>query len=350
MGLTIRSDNMDRLPEKIEAEEALDELLSRPDEALVDFVRELDGDILVLGAGGKVGPTMARMARRAADAAGRKRRVLAVDVLPLKDLDARGVETIRCDLLDPAAVEKLPRAANVIFMAGRKFGSTGGEHLTWAINVAIPHNVARTFTSSRIAAFSTGCVYPVMQVASGGATEATPADPVGEYAMSCLGRERMFDYVSRTAGAKVALIRLNYAVELRYGLLADVAARVLKGEPVDVTTGFANVIWQGDACRQIIRSLGLASSPPAILNVTGPETFSIRQVAERFGELMGRTPVFAGEENGRGYLSNAARANGLFGNPSVPLARIVEWTADWVQRGGANLGKPTHFETQDGKY
>jgi nucleoside-diphosphate-sugar epimerase len=235
-------------------------------------------------------------------------------------------------------------------MVGRKFGSSGAESMTWAVNVMAAHNVAQCFTRSRITAFSTSCVYPVIDVKTGGATEDTPPDPVGEYAMSCLGRERMFDYFADNKGARVVHARLSYAVEMRYGVLRDVADRVWKGEPVDVTTGFANVIWQGDACSHILRSLELASSPAKILNVTGPETFSIRDVARRFGRLMGKTPVISGEENGLGYLSNACLANRLFGNPTVPLGAVIEWVAHWVKRGGESLGKPTHFEAQDGKY
>jgi nucleoside-diphosphate-sugar epimerase len=262
----------------------------------------------------------------------------------------RGVEYLSCDLLDMDAVSRLPRAKHLIFMVGRKFGSSGSEHLTWAINTIIPYHVARTFTGSRVTVFSTGCVYPVMDVTTGGAVESTPPEPVGEYAMSCLGRERMFDYYSRTAGLKVLQFRLNYAVEPRYGVLVDVATKVFRGEPVDVTTGFANVLWQGDVCDQAIRSLALAESPSRVLNATGPETISIRRLAEEFGRRMNKTPMFTGLENGRAYLSNASRANAIFGNPSVPLGRLVDWTAAWVSSGGESLGKSTHFETQDGKY
>jgi dTDP-4-dehydrorhamnose reductase len=346
----MEAQNMTKLPEKIGSVKDLDELLSRPTDGLIEFMKNLDGDLMIIGAGGKIGPTMARLARRAIAAAGVKKSVIAVDVVDLAALQGEGIQTIRCDMMDLAAVEELPRTPNIIYMIGRKFGSTGAEHLTWAINVIVPYHVARTFQQSRIAAFSTGCVYPVAHVFSGGSPETQPADPVGEYAMSCLGRERMFDHFSETKGEKVVHIRLNYAVELRYGVLVDIATKVWKGEPVDVTTGFANVIWQGDACNQVLQSLALASHPAAILNVTGPETFAIRQVAQEFGRLMGKEPQFAGEENGRGYLNNAAKANGLFGNPSVPLDRIIEYTAQWIMAGGASLGKPTHFETQDGKY
>jgi len=337
-------------PREIATVKELDELLSRPNPRLVEVMKRLSGDVMILGAGGKIGPTMALLAKRAVDAAGLRKKIIAVDVAPLKQLAGQGIETVTCDLLDIDAVAKLPDVENIVYMVGRKFGSTGSESLTWAINVIVAANVARRFTSSRIAAFSTGCVYPVMDIRTGGATEETPPDPVGEYAMSCLGRERMFDYYSEKKGARVVHIRLNYAAELRYGVLCDIATKIWRGEPVDVTTGYANVIWQGDACNHVLQALELAASPPVVLNVTGPETFALRDVARRMGRIMGREPLFAGEENGRGYLSNATRANALFGNPTVPLGVLIEWTARWTMRGGDTLGKPTHFETQNGKF
>ncbi|OGV65624.1 MAG: hypothetical protein A2498_08935 [Lentisphaerae bacterium RIFOXYC12_FULL_60_16] len=343
---------MHNLPKHIETVKQLDDILTTPGDSLVAAMKRLSGDIMILGAGGKVGPTMTLLARRALQAAGLKKRVVAVDVMPkaLESLANQGVETMTCDLMDPDAVAKLPAIENIVYMVGRKFGSTGSESLTWAINVMVPHNVARVFTRSRIAAFSTGCVYPVLDMKTCGATETLPPDPIGEYAQSCLGRERMFDYFSEQKGERVVHIRLNYAVELRYGVLFDVAERVWKGQPVDVTTGFANVIWQGDACSQVLQALELASSPATILNVTGPETFSIREAAMEFGRLMGKPATFTGEENGRGYLNNARKANQLFGNPSVPLGTVIEWIAHWVSKGGESLGKTTHFETQNGKY
>lgn len=338
------------LPTRLQNVAELDELLSRPSPGLVAFMRQLDGDLMVVGAGGKIGPTMARLAQRAVQAAGVRKRVIAVDVAPLDGLAAAGIETLRCDLLDLDAVARLPKPKNIVYMIGRKFGSSGAESLTWAINCIVAYHAARAFQGCRVAGFSTGCVYPVMQLSTGGATEQTPVDPVGEYAQSCLGRERMWDSFADQGKLDVVHIRLNYAVECRYGVLYDVGSKVWAGEPVDVTTGYANVIWQGDACNQILQSLALASHPATVLNVTGPETFSIRQVAQHFGRLMDRQPTFSGEENGRGYLNNASRANGLFGNPSVPLSRIIEYTAQWIMAGGENLGKPTHFETQNGKY
>ncbi len=341
---------MQNLPDVIHTVEELEEILSQPSEALVQFMADLDGDLMILGAGGKIGPTMALMAKRAVDAAGVAKKIIAVDVVELPHLAAAGIETLTCDMLDIDAVEKLPKVENIIYMVGRKFGSTGSEHMTWAINVIVPYHVARAFTGSRVVAFSTGCVYPVMDLGSGGATEDTPTDPIGEYAQSCLGRERMFDFYAETAGERVVQFRLNYSVELRYGVLCDVANKVFAGEPVDLTTGYANVLWQGDACDQTLRSLALASSPATVLNVTGPETFSIRYAAGEFGKLMGKDVTFTGEENCRGYLSNATKANRLFGNPSVPLGQILKWIAHWTAIGGESSGKPTHFETQDGKY
>ena len=338
------------LPSKIESVEVLEDLLSTPSEVLVDYVSELEGDIMILGAGGKVGPSMAMMAQRACKTAGKGRRVIAVDVAPLEKLTKFGIETIQCDLLDLDAVKMLPDCENIVYMAGRKFGSTGSEWLTWAVNVMVPHNVAQKFMKSKVAVFSTGCVYPVVDVSSGGSVETDKPNPIGEYAMSSLGRERVFDYYSAEKGEKVVQIRLNYALELRYGVLVDIAAKVFKGEPVDVTTGFMNGIWQGDCCDQVLRSFDLATSPSSILNITGPELLSVRWIANRFGKLFDKKVKIASQENGRGYLSNATKANSIFGNPSVSIGRIIEWTADWVQKGGENIGKSTHFETQDGKY
>lgn len=341
---------MTELPTCIDNEEQLDELLSRPRAETVDMFRRLEGDVLVLGAGGKMGPSLVGCALRARDEAGSVAKVYAVARRELGELREAGAETIACDLLADGAVDKLPDAENVLYLVGRKFGSTGSEQLTWAVNVLAAGRAARRFASSRIVMFSTGCVYPVMDVSTGGATERTPPEPVGEYAMSCLGRERMFEYVSAEFGTEVLQFRLNYAHELRYGVLVDVASRVRATEPVDLTTGYANVLWQGDACNVALLCLDRAASPPAVLNVTGPEVVSIRLAAERFGEVLGRDVRFAGEENGRGYLSNAARATEWFGPPSVPAETLIEWVAHWTKRNGPTLDKPTHFETQDGTF
>jgi dTDP-4-dehydrorhamnose reductase len=338
------------MPDRFESVSQLEEFLSSPSEPLVEYFRGLGGDIMIIGAGGKIGPTMAMMAKRASDKAGGKKQVYAVDVQPLKALQEKGIATLQCDLLDRSAVGRLPQVENIVFMAGRKFGSSESEWLTWAINVLAPHNVAEVCKNSKIAVFSTGCVYPVVDVHTGGSVEADAPCPIGEYAMSCLGRERVFDYYAAEKGTKVVQIRLNYALELRYGVLVDIATKVYNDEPVDVTTGFMNGIWQGDCCDQVLRSFGYAASPSAILNITGPELLSVRWIARRFGQLFGKQPRITGQENGKAYLSNASMANSLFGNPSAPAGKIIEWIADWIQRGGENIGKPTHFETQDGKY
>lgn len=346
----MKESNVKTMPGKFESVGQLEEFMSSPSESLVEYFKGLAGDIMIIGAGGKIGPTMAMMARRAADQAGVRKEVYAVDAQPLKVLEGKGIETLQCDLLDRKAVDRLPRAENIVYMAGRKFGSSGSEWLTWAINVMVPHNVAEVYINSRMAVFSTGCVYPVVDVNTGGSVETDATCPIGEYAMSCLGRERVFDYYAAEKGTKVVQIRLNYALELRYGVLVDIATKVYNDEPVDVTTGLVNGIWQGDCCDQALRSFDYAASPSSILNITGPEILSVRWIAGRFGQLFGKQVRIAGQENSRAFLSNASLANSLFGNPSAPVGKIIEWIAGWIQRGGENLGKPTHFETQDGKY
>ncbi len=337
-------------------EAELDERLSRPAPELTRDLAALEGDLVILGAGGKMGPSLAMLARRGFDAAdgGRRRRVIAVSRFTSggvrEPLEAVGIETIAADLLDPAAVEALPPAPNVIFMAGRKFGSTGDEALTWAMNAYMPALVAQRYRGARIAVFSSGNVYPLVPILSGGATEATPPEPVGEYAQSVLARERVFEHFARTQGTRVVLLRLNYAIDLRYGVLLDVAQRVAAGEPVDVTMGHVNVIWQGDANAIALRALRLAASPPAVLNVTGPEIVSIRWLARRFAALLGAEARISGTEAPTALLSNAARCHGLFGYPSVPLEQMIEWVAGWVRQGAPTLGKPTHFEERSGRF
>jgi nucleoside-diphosphate-sugar epimerase len=342
------------VPERIGSAAELEDALAQPYPEAVDLMKRLVGDIIILGVAGKMGPSLARMARRACDAAGVRKRVVGVarfsDVAQRRLLDDSGVETVVCDLADPAAVAKLPDAANVIFMAGRKFGSVGSEALTWIMNVIVPGNVARRYAGSRIVAFSTGCVYPIVAAATGGCTEDTPPAPVGEYANSCLGRERVFEHHSTQDGTPVVLFRLNYAVEPRYGVLTDVAEKVWRGEAVDLSVGAANVIWQGDANNRALLCLEHACVPAAPLNVTGPETLSIRALAQEFGRLLGREASFIGSDAGKAYLSNASRSTRLFGAPRVPLGGLVRWTADWISHGGAMLGKPTHFSVTDGQF
>lgn len=328
-------------------EEALEERLSRPP----SWLSLPDGDVLVLGVGGKMGPTLARMARRLDPS----RRVIGVARFSEAGLRQRlehwGVETIAADLLDDDALSRLPEAANVVFMAGRKFGSSGAEHLTWAMNAVLPARVAERFRASRIVVFSTGCVYPFVAVSSGGATEETPAcPPPGDYAWSCVARERGFEHASHRFGTRAIALRLNYAIDLRYGVLCDIARRVLAGEPIDLATGHVNVIWQGDANAWALGALSLASAPMAVLNVTGPETVSVRWLAEEFGRRLGRRPVFLGTEADTAWLSNAARAFALFGYPSVPLATLLDWVAAWLTAGGRLLDKPTHYDVRDGRF
>jgi nucleoside-diphosphate-sugar epimerase len=334
--------------------EHLEDLLSEPDAGVVDTVRRLEGDVIVLGVGGKMGPSLARMIRRAADEAGVKKRVIGVSrfsspALP-KQLEAWGVETIACDLLDPTQLSRLPDVRNVVYMAGMKFGTTGQQARTWAMNAVLPADVCRKFRGARIVAFSTGNVYPMVPVTSGGATEEEEPRPVGEYAQSCLGRERVFEHFSRTDGTPVAIIRLNYAVEMRYGVVIDLAACVLGGETIDLEMGNFNCVWQGDANAVSIRAFDHAASPPFVLNVTGPETLGVRSVCQQLGLLMGREVKFAGAESPTAFLNNAALSNRLFGYPRVPVQQVIAWAAEWVKRGGASLGKPTHFETRDGKF
>lgn len=338
-------------PTHFETEQALEDYLATPSRELIDDLARLDGDLMILGVGGKMGPTLARLARNALPAG---RRVIAVarfsEAGMREMLHAHGIETIVCDLLDAAAVAALPRCANVVFMAGRKFGGDANNPLTWAMNVHVPALVAQAFSGSRIVAFSTACVYPFVPVTGQGASEDLPPSPPGEYANSCVGRERMFEYFSRQHGTPGRLFRLSYAIDLRYGVLADVAQKVWRGEPVDVTMGHVNVIWQGDANAQALRCLAVATVPTSPINVSGPETTSIRWLAEEFGRRFGKPVQITGSEAPTAWLMNTGEAERLFGYPQVPLSQQLGWVADWIAREQRLYGKPTKFESRDGKY
>ncbi len=339
------------LPERFTDVDHLEEVMTAPAPELVAELARFEGDLIILGVGGKIGPTLARLAKRAAPG----KRVVGVARFSesglREKLQAWDIECIAADLLDRAQVDALPKPTNVIFMAGRKFGSTGHEDLTWAMNAHVPALVAEAFAESRIVTYSTGCVYPFVSVAHGGATEATPVNPPpGVYANSCAAREAMFQYFSRTRGTPGRLIRLNYAIDMRYGVLHDVARRVLAGTPIDLTTGHVNVVWQGDANSMVLRALGHCTKPTSPLNVSGPETVSVRWLAEALGQRLGKKPVLTGSEAAQGWLVNTGEAMRLFGYPRVPLARLVDWAADWVARGLPSLGKDTQFGARDGSF
>lgn len=332
----------------------LDELLSEPSAAAIDAMRRITGDVVILGVAGKMGPTLARMARRAMDVTGVTYRVIGVSRFSSPDqqraLEAHGVETIRCDLLDEAALGRLPDAPHVVFMAGRKFGSTGDEPLTWAMNTHLPTLICRRYPKSNIVAFSTGNVYGLTPHGRGGSREDDPVAPVGEYAMSCLGRERMFQHFSRAYGIPVAILRLNYATEMRYGVLVDLAGRVARREPVDVTMGYFNVIWQADANAMALAAFAHTSTPSTIVNLAGPEELSVRSVCLELARRLDVDVTFTGSEAGDALLSNGSRGWRLLGHPRVDATRLMDWTADWVGRGGESLAKPTHFESRAGQF
>jgi nucleoside-diphosphate-sugar epimerase len=339
------------LPERFRDEDHLEDFMTQPNDLLRVDLRKAPGDIIVLGVGGKMGPTLARLAKRADPA----RRVIGVarfsEAGLREKLQSWDIECIEADLLDRAGIEKLPRSPNVVFMAGRKFGSSGAEHLTWAMNAHVPAMVAEVFAKSRIVAFSTGCVYPYVDVTKGGATEETPAvPPPGAYANSCVAREAMFEHFSRKHDTPGRIIRLNYAIDMRYGVLHDVASKVHAGAIIDLTAGHVNVIWQGDANAMILRMLAHCTTPASPINISGPETISIRWLAEEFGRLFGKTPQFTGREAADGWLVNTSKARKLLGEPPVPLERMIRWTADWIARGARSLGKETHYDTRDGSF
>lgn len=334
-------------------EAALEKALARPDDALRADLAKVPGDLILLGAGGKMGPSLARLARNAMAAEHKVIAVARFSESGLRDeLERDGIETVKADLLDRDAVAGLPDAANVMFMAGRKFGSSGAEHLTWAMNALCPALVAERYAAARIVAFSTGCVYPFWPVdAAGGPTEdVAPNPPPGDYAWSCVARERMFEHMSVTHDTPGRLFRLNYAIDLRYGVLHDLARKVLAGEPVDVTMGHVTVIWQRDANARALRSLALTTTPTSPINVSGPEVVSVRAIAEAFAGRFGKTAQITGKEAPTAWLNDASASIEAFGPLTVSLEDMIDWQADWLLRGGRSLGKPTHFEARDGKY
>ncbi len=338
-----------------DSEAALEDYLSRPTPGTVAALARLDGDLLVLGAGGKLGLSLCRLARRSLDRAGNRRRVIAVsrfaDRAGPERFREAGVEPVAADLLDDAALAALPDAPNVLYLGGMKFGASGAPGQTWALNTFMPGLVARRFARARIVALSTGNVYALSDIRSGGAVETDPPAPVGEYAQSCLGRERLFEHFSARHGTPVTLIRLNYANDLRYGVVLDLARKVAAGEPIDLTMGHVNVIWQGDANAAILQALDLCASPPAILNVSGPETAAVRWLATELARLLDApAPTFIGTEADTALLSNCARQHALFGYPALPLGQLLAWTAGWLRQGGRTLDKPTRFETRDGQF
>jgi hypothetical protein len=332
----------------------LEAKLAEPSEELIQDLSRVDGDIVILGVGGKMGPSLARLAMNAIREGGLNKRVIGVsrfsDEEAKRELEDAGVETISCNLLNDEELNALPNVANVLYMAGNKFGTTGREHFTWAMNAYLPGRVAEKYKDSRIVVFSSGNIYPFMPYGSGGANEAVMPEPIGEYAQSCLGRERIFEYHSHKNGTPMLFYRLNYAVDMRYGVLLEVAKAVNEGRAINVTMGHANVIWQGDANSMALRCLTECTNPPSIMNITGPETMSIRWAAEQFAKRIGKEAIIEGTESDLALLNNASKSHQRFGYPSVSLLQMIDWISDWVQAGGATWNKPTHFQERKGKF
>jgi len=342
------------LPAHIETEDELDEIMTRPPPGLIESVKTLQSPLLILGAAGKMGPSLAVLARRAAEAAGHKLEIVAVSRFSSHDarqwLDSRGVRTLACDLLEREALAKLPDSANVLYLVGLKFGTAQNPSLTWAANTLVPSHVAERFPKARIVALSTGNVYPLTPISQTGSVETDALTPLGEYANAAVARERLFEFHSRKNGTPVAVLRLNYAVDLRYGVLLEIAQKVWANQPVDVTMGYLNCILQGDANEMIVRTLPLAASPPAAFNLTGAKVLSVRDLAQRLGQLMNRPPTITGAEADTALLSNPSRLFGILGEPPTSLETMLRWVAHWVMKSRRTLGKPTRFEVRDGKF
>ena len=341
-------------PREIEDVEHLEELLSRPTAEVIDLFERLDGDLAIIGAGGKIGPSLTAMACRARDQAGGERRVYAIsqfsNAAARRQVERAGAKVIVADLLDAEAVAALPDASNVIYMAGMKFGTASNPQRTWAMNTLAPANVAQRYSKARIVAFSTGCVYDLAPVNSAGSVETDPLSPIGEYANSCVARERVFGHCSQEAGTRTLLLRLNYAVEMRYGVLVDIAENILAGREVDLTMGWFNAIWQADCNAAALRLLEHAACPPLALNLAGPDKLSVREVATKLATLMGKQVKFAATEADTAFLSDASRACRLLGKPPTPMEDVLQWTARWIAAGKETLGKPTHYQVRAGVY
>jgi nucleoside-diphosphate-sugar epimerase len=338
----------------IETEEQLDDVLTRPSARLIEFIKSVSSPLLLLGAGGKMGPTLAALARRAAEEAKHPLEVVAVsrfsDPQAREWIEKRGVRAISCDLFNARDIEKLPDATSVIYLVGLKFGTAKNPSATWAANTIIPTRVAERFPKSRIVALSTGNVYPLSEVKRGGSVERDALTPVGEYANAAVARERIFEFHSRNQAIPIALLRLFYAVELRYGVLVDIAQKVCANEPIDLTNGYFNSIWQGDANDMVLRALSLCATPPSPWNLCRPEAFSVRDIATRLGQLLDRIPKFTGSESSTALLGNSSPLCAQLGSPAVSADQMLPWIAGWVKRGGRNLNRPTHFEVRDGRY
>jgi nucleoside-diphosphate-sugar epimerase len=348
--MTASRNDMSTLPQRFASVDELEAFLAAPSPALVADLAKVEGDLMILGVAGKMGPTLARLAKNASPT----RRIVGVarfsDTSVRERLEAWGIETIACDLLDRDAIEALPDAPNIVFAAGHKFGASGNTPLTWAMNTWVPALVAERFKASRIVAFSSGNVYPMTRIGRAAPTESSPVGPIGDYAQSCLGRERMFEYFSARHGTPGRIVRLNYAIDMRYGVLFDIASKVKRGEIVDVTMGYVNVIWQGDANAHVLRCLAQCTTPTTVLNSTGLETLSVARLATQLGERLGVAAKIGGREAETALLSDASAAARLFGPPTVPLEAMLDWVADWVKNDGPSLGKPTKFEVRDGTF